>query len=1729
MEDYVCGPRLVDTTVDPFPFDVRQYEKENKSWTEHFLFDEEAVIDPNDPPLVRRANKMSWIPIYEYEKIEYNNTPRQFYSPVAYEQKWLHFDSDGAMFASNLRKTIFVARPSSTKYWYFYFGNNGTTRSNESNLPQMKVWRQVESGFKDNFTYGMKAVILENSYPFGCYNRLDRFPYTDFTTRSVCFYGWDRTEFVFQKFRDPPPVVKCSLIEPAGQTPPNVSEDFDRTNAPLDRSNFAIAADKKGFFIHGGVDKTKESRYSSEFSDFWYYKAPDQHGLSSNADKPGWHRLPSGPGLCTTNCTDARCEQWVESNQHESCRRSDHTLVPVFENQDAEHPTVLLLFGGTWKEPARGRNIWVNRYSNALWEYDVNERTWRVLDHTYGTTPTPRSGHSAVVTTDQQIPVFKQVMRIFGGTSTEATIFENPRRLGLPLCDTWKARRHFCMNHRFWDADAAREYDQVSYDGPCADWNYDKAEFRVQRNASKVAASMGTSGKLALLGCVGRDSNANKNEIFDYYIALETWKNRVDAPNDAVVDSSRIRPSHHHQAAVLPGGMLVYGSKRTDAQIRSGPEIDYMHFLLDIMNLDSLEVWNDTSEATPIPLNKSVTKELPIVKLPYSRGVKARYSPYLDPLDRVFLEVKIKAGAQVEDLNASKGRGRKTLLFENAGNEELSIAEILQGVEPAAKVPGTVSLQWDSATFVQTEYRDQKLKITTRIGEFKLIRSNLIFQMRSEDIMYDAALNLVSYELETQVPECGKAGSATEVVWWIPRRTRIPIKSCKCRRKPLDFQDVCVPCHNNFCGDCGPGYLFKYSNISSITNVTQETEADASATILGVESQCFPCPAGRYRDLYDVEGQSFTETCTPCPHGRFQPFTGQTACRECKLPNSDSELAKLIKCPADANGSRTHISPGRVWWRLRPHSYEFVECPRFQGRKTGCWGGNQCKEGQQGFLCGSCAPGYTRRAMGWLCDKCGDESSEILKLISACLLLFVLFAYAWHKIVSCRVTADSSSVQDVVIKIIVNHFALLQSTRIWDYYGVTSLSGLWLWGSWECTLRVHFHDKTYWTQDKIDMLLSFAIYGIWILVSLGYAAVGFILSKRNDDPVSGHDRTFRTGAFKSRFVFSFVVFYFLFYDYMLRIFLHTFSSTIPTEWDKEWRSKYNPSFAPFSDRHIGMWRAALGSIIVYCGLIPPFLCRRMYLAHKYEGMGGLDMMPTWMFFESGYELRLRYWDFVLFGRRTLTGFIWAMPFFPDNDGTLRTSLQLVASIAFLVLHVSQSPFDNRVRGGMDTLEKDSLIAWSAVCMVDAVTSPRRDRDRVVPDWLMTCGLIFLELRFITTALLLIARRDLPRACLKFIPKKYRYHFRPNIVVFNTKSGHIDASHLQPEEMSYLSNILAEIHEVILQQPVDKLKSFRLGGTLVKAFSAACKADFDIQQAKKALRRQKEEKKKEMADMNIKKRKRTKILEWFHRHRVDSALEEDRLEETMGSFKPFEHHGYPANIRTDLANFHPRIMALAGKVFSHKDPLQGTGLTKFTEKEKEKIERMIGRMEVTAKNIKELSLTIRQDAQSMVLEARSSAVYNTHNIAFEWLNFALPEPLLLINHAIEYQPGKALRATRAQKKLAIEKHRALRLEQYPAEAIKAEMLEHINAARRRAGRSATSTTLMGEEMTCELRELNTEVLTKTAQEEPGTQQSLEQRYITETMVEEEEQQDKRESYAYSEGVGERSRNRGSSFV
>ena len=107
--------------------------------------------------------------------------------------------------------------------------------------------------------------------------------------------------------------------------------------------------------------------------------------------------------------------------------------------------------------------------------------------------------------------------------------------------------------------------------------------------------------------------------------------------------------------------------------------------------------------------------------------------------------------------------------------------------------------------------------------------------------------------------------------------------------------------------------------------------------------------------------------CLACPDGFFQ-FSDPLTPVSCK------------KCPADADckGKMT-VFPKAGKWRSSNISENFMKCPN----EAACLGGDanhpqgKCLTGYQGFLCGDCAPDYSKTKQ-FECGMCPERIRNIV-------------------------------------------------------------------------------------------------------------------------------------------------------------------------------------------------------------------------------------------------------------------------------------------------------------------------------------------------------------------------------------------------------------------------------------------------------------------------------------------------------------------------------------------------------------------------------------------------------------------------------------------------------------------------------------------------------------------------------------------------------------------------------
>ena len=149
-------------------------------------------------------------------------------------------------------------------------------------------------------------------------------------------------------------------------------------------------------------------------------------------------------------------------------------------------------------------------------------------------------------------------------------------------------------------------------------------------------------------------------------------------------------------------------------------------------------------------------------------------------------------------------------------------------------------------------------------------------------------------------------------------------------------------------------------------------------------AECHLCPHGTYSD---AKGSA---SCRECPRGSISLKVkgGQTTIEDCKVCEegsySNSSSLGKVSCLECDEGYTTVNGTGNAenhdskedckfadegWW-LDEDTKNLIMCAN---KEKSCKGHNECRQGYEKYLCGSCSEGYFKATNGD-CKKCPEES-----------------------------------------------------------------------------------------------------------------------------------------------------------------------------------------------------------------------------------------------------------------------------------------------------------------------------------------------------------------------------------------------------------------------------------------------------------------------------------------------------------------------------------------------------------------------------------------------------------------------------------------------------------------------------------------------------------------------------------------------------------------------------------
>lgn len=140
---------------------------------------------------------------------------------------------------------------------------------------------------------------------------------------------------------------------------------------------------------------------------------------------------------------------------------------------------------------------------------------------------------------------------------------------------------------------------------------------------------------------------------------------------------------------------------------------------------------------------------------------------------------------------------------------------------------------------------------------------------------------------------------------------------------------------------------------------------------------------------------------------------------------------------------------------------------------------------------------------------------------------------------------------------------------------------------------------------------------------------------------------------------------------------------------QELRVRASPDTVCWEGEHVGWAIVALVAIFVWGLVVPAFATLEVY-KHRYSMASDVFVKAHWGFISDGYEARFAFWEGVVHLRRLA---LILIGMWPDLTRASELALYQVVGVLALILHMSWKPFDNRVGGLLDTMEKISLCLF----------------------------------------------------------------------------------------------------------------------------------------------------------------------------------------------------------------------------------------------------------------------------------------------------------------------------------------------------------------------------------------------------------------------------------------------------
>lgn len=422
--------------------------------------------------------------------------------------------------------------------------------------------------------------------------------------------------------------------------------------------------------------------------------------------------------------------------------------------------------------------------------------------------------------------------------------------------------------------------------------------------------------------------------------------------------------------------------------------------------------------------------------------------------------------------------------------------------------------------------------------------------------------------------------------------------------------------------------------------------------------------------------------CTTCGQPGMETEEGATSADDCFCgPNQfrPIEVNPLLKDEADERNQYAVCRPcpdgavclgfGEItnregFWRPRQTSFQFFKCD-----SSACLGGDGCREGYGGPLCGVCQPGF--RPLSSACVKCVDSSIDgFILFLSACLLVTLC-------VVIVRAATSPKTTYSMSVKILINFlqsmsfladFPLSWPGHVVRFFSVSSVaavsSNLLAVG---CSVRLDYFERL-----ALVMVMPLIIMA-GVAIGVGATMVRDRILKRSSSDGLSYRMLFQVGVT----VLLFVAHPAIFREVLKAFACENFDGIEVLRADLS---------VSCTDGTYKSWRGvALAYLLSYCVGLPLALFWLMF--RKRDSMSD----PRMVYLTSGLKDSRFFWELVILLRKFL---IVACGVFLPPGGQVYAALWV--AFGSLQLHAYFAPFASR---RLSQLESMSLVALFGTLMM----------------------------------------------------------------------------------------------------------------------------------------------------------------------------------------------------------------------------------------------------------------------------------------------------------------------------------------------------------------------------------------------------------------------------------------------